>query len=140
AIGSCFCGKIRVELRGQPLQSGLCHCLDCRKMTGSHCSYSYVVKLSDVIISGTPREVAKTADSGNSVRNYFCGDCGTPLFGRKIKADGEFYEIMVVRAGIFDDENLLNERKPEAELYTPRRLKWVDPVEGAAQVSGMWKL
>lgn len=58
------------------------------------------------------------------------GSTGTPLFGRKIKANGEFDEITVVRAGIFEDEALLNERGPEAELYTDRRLKWVDPVEG----------
>lgn len=65
---------------------------------------------------------------------------GTPLFGRRIKADGEFAEIMIVRAGIFEDEELLNLRGPEAELYTERKLKWVGNVEGAAQVEGMLEL
>lgn len=65
---------------------------------------------------------------------------GTPLFGRRIKADGELAEITILRAGIFEDEELLNKRGPEAELYTERRLKWVDPVEGAAQINGMLKL
>lgn len=47
---------------------------------------------------------------------------------------------MIVRAGIFEDEELLNMRGPEAELYTERKLKWVGNVEGAAQVEGMLKL
>lgn len=65
---------------------------------------------------------------------------GTPLFGRKIKPDGDSDEITIIRAGIFDDIRILNERKPEAEIYTDRRLKWVNPVEGADQFSGMLSL
>lgn len=62
---------------------------------------------------------------------------GTPLFGRRIKPDGEPNELTVVRAGIFDDIQMLNELKPEVELYTDRRVKWVTPIEGAEQFSGM---
>lgn len=62
---------------------------------------------------------------------------GTPLFGRKTQANGELEEITVVRAGIFDDSQILNEWKPQAELFTDRRVEWVQPVEGAAQVCGM---
>lgn len=65
---------------------------------------------------------------------------GTPLFGRKIKADGNPDETTIVRAGIFDDVQLLDERKPEAELYTDRRLKWANRVEEAGQFSGMLSL
>ncbi|KAI9934615.1 hypothetical protein ASPWEDRAFT_646822 [Aspergillus wentii DTO 134E9] len=137
AIGNCFCGKIRIELNG-PLTSGLCHCLDCRKLTSGPYSYNFIVKTADLTISGSPKEVAKTADSGNDLRNYFCPDCGTPLYGRKMKANGEPDEITIVRAGIFDDVHL-NE-KPQAEIYTDRRLKWVDPIEGAGQYSGMLPL
>jgi len=138
AVGGCFCGKVRIEYNGQPLTSALCHCHDCRKLTGSPYTYNFVVKSADLEISGSPKEVAKTSDSGNHIKNYFCSDCGTPLFGRKIKSDREPDEITIVRAGIFDDIGILNERKPEAEIYTDRRLEWVSPVEGAAQVSGMY--
>lgn len=57
-----------------------------------------------------------------------------------MKSDGDPGEITIVRAGIFDDIQLLNERKPEAEIYTERRLKWVNPIEGADQFSGMLPL
>lgn len=56
---------------------GLCHCLDCRKLSGSPYSFSFVSKRSELqITSGKPKEIVKTADSNNKVLNYFCGDCG----------------------------------------------------------------
>lgn len=29
-------GSTRYTLSGEPLRSGICHCLDCRKASGSH--------------------------------------------------------------------------------------------------------
>jgi len=29
--GSCYCGEVTVEVHGQPMASGLCHCEDCQK-------------------------------------------------------------------------------------------------------------
>lgn len=64
---------------------------------------------------------------------------GTPLFGRKVTEDGEpADEVTIVRAGIFDDQGLLSGRRPEVEIYTERRLDWIAPVEGAAQIEGMY--
>ncbi|EPS27540.1 hypothetical protein PDE_02483 [Penicillium oxalicum 114-2] len=139
AIGSCFCGQIRIKFNGNPLMSGLCHCHDCRKLTGSPYSYSLVIKTAELEVLGNPKEVPKTADSGNDIRNYFCSGCGTPLYGHKIKSDGTPDEITVVRAGIFDD-SVLDQCRPQAELYTDSRLKWVEPIEGAEQFDGMMAL
>jgi len=33
--GGCLCGGVRYSLRGEPYRSGLCHCTDCRQVTGS---------------------------------------------------------------------------------------------------------
>jgi hypothetical protein len=62
---------------------------------------------------------------------------GTPLFGQGMKADGTPEETTVLRAGILEDSQVLTEWKPQAELYTDRRLEWVPPIEGAAQCSAM---
>ncbi|KAI1190525.1 Mss4-like protein [Nemania serpens] len=32
---SCLCGSIKVEMRGDPYTSNLCHCSSCQKYTGS---------------------------------------------------------------------------------------------------------
>ncbi|OOF90361.1 hypothetical protein ASPCADRAFT_400859 [Aspergillus carbonarius ITEM 5010] len=134
AIGSCSCGNIRIEYTGQLLISGLCHCLDCRKLTGAPYSYNYIVKTSGLHISGSPKEVTKSSD-----RNYFCPDCGTPVFSRKVESDGDSGGITIVRAGIFDDA-ILNDRKPQVEIYVDERLEWIKPIEGAEQYTGMFSL
>lgn len=49
-------------------------------------------------------------------------------------------ENRIVRAGIFDDIEVLNQHKPGAEIYTNGRVKWTNCVEGAAQFIGMLPL
>ncbi|PYI01628.1 hypothetical protein BO78DRAFT_411306 [Aspergillus sclerotiicarbonarius CBS 121057] len=135
--GSCFCGKIRIQYNAPFVASGLCHCTGCRKLTSAPFTYNFIVKPEELHVSGSPKEVPKIADSGNHIKNYFCPDCGTPLYGQKINSYGQPDQITIVRAGIFDDERILNEQKPEVEIYTDRRSPWISPVEGAAQCSGM---
>jgi len=62
---------------------------------------------------------------------------GTPLFGHSVSSSGTPEGMTVIRAGMFDNADLLDQRKPEVEIYTERRLEWVVPAEGAAQVEGM---
>lgn len=49
-------------------------------------------------------------------------------------------DITIVRAGIFDDVEFLNQHKPGAELFTTRRVTWLSPVDEAAQLTGMMNL
>ncbi|KAJ5520259.1 hypothetical protein N7463_000712 [Penicillium fimorum] len=137
ASGSCYCGNVRIELTGEPVTASLCHCLDCRKLTGGPFSYNVVVKISDLKITGDPKQVSKTGDSGSEIKNYFCSECGTPVYAQKIKASGEPEEITIVRAGVFDE---VTGRKPTAELFTKSRLNWVAPLEGADQFPAMVQL
>jgi hypothetical protein len=65
---------------------------------------------------------------------------GSPLFGRKIDPNGDCDKTIVIRAGIFDDKGILNERTPVVEIYTKQRLNWVSPIEGADQFTGMLPL
>ena len=32
---SCSCGQLRIEVKGEPLGIGVCHCLSCQRRTGS---------------------------------------------------------------------------------------------------------
>jgi hypothetical protein len=92
--GSCFCGNVKIEYNAErtiavstqntkhvylyPLifRQGLCHCIDCRKLSGSPYTFNFIAKRSELKVTGTPRAVTKTADSENTVVNYFCSDCG----------------------------------------------------------------
>ena len=131
--GSCFCGKVRIAYEGEPIGKAICHCLDCRKLSGSTYSTNIVVPGSGLkVVSGTPKTISKTADSGRQITSHFCGDCGSTLF-----SDGESSgDKKVVNVGIMDDVNALEDAKPAFELFTKRKASWVMDVPGAKKLDG----
>jgi Uncharacterized conserved protein len=70
-------------------------------------------------------------------RHHLTTCLGTPLYGYKVKPDGVPEGTIVVRAGIFDDIEILNEHKPQVEIYTDGRVEWMTPIEEAGQFVGM---
>jgi hypothetical protein len=45
--------------------------------------------------------------------------------------------MRIIKAGILDDVNILNQTKPAAEFFAPERIKWVPAVEDAGQIDTM---
>ena len=122
--GGCNCGKVRIEVRGEPVRAGLCHCLTCRKETGGPFMAFAVWDASRVSVTGETRSWTATTD-----HRHFCPACGSSLFGTNDK-DGE----VEVRLGALDEAP--SGLTPEYELWTPRREHWHQPISGAAQHTG----
>ncbi|RYP71999.1 hypothetical protein DL771_004468 [Monosporascus sp. 5C6A] len=132
--GSCFCGKVRIAYEGEPTGKALCHCLDCRKISGSTYSTNIMVPGSAFkVISGTPKTISKKADSGNQITSHFCGDCGTTLF----RDSPSFGDNKAIKVGILDDVNALEDAKPAVELFAGRKPSWIPDVPGAGKLDGM---
>jgi hypothetical protein len=50
------------------LAQALCHCADCRKISGGNYSNNIVVPSENFkVVSGTPKRISKTADSGKEI-------------------------------------------------------------------------
>ncbi|TVY53592.1 hypothetical protein LCER1_G003609 [Lachnellula cervina] len=132
--GGCFCGKIRMSYSGEPNAHVLCHCLDCRKISGSTYSNNLVVPENNFkVISGTPKTISKVADTGKTITSHFCGDCGTTLY----RDGASFPNAVIIKSGILDDPEFPNKNIPKGELFASERVKWIAPIDGAAQMSGM---
>ncbi|KAK6001323.1 hypothetical protein QM012_002654 [Aureobasidium pullulans] len=130
--GSCLCGKVGIEYSGEPALKALCHCTDCQKISGSAYSVNNVVSGDGFKITGSPKSFTKTADSGKKITSYFCGDCGSTLY-----RDGEnFPGMKIVKAGTLDGD-VLNQSKPNVELFAPTRPKWISALDGAEQKDTM---
>ncbi|KAJ4386094.1 hypothetical protein N0V93_008986 [Gnomoniopsis smithogilvyi] len=149
--GGCLCGAIRIKSTGQAIHKALCHCLDCRKITGSTYSTNLVVPTATFTLTkGTPKEYHHTADSGNTVILSFCGDCGSTLWSRS----ATFGDTTVIKAGTLDEEEMVEgdhhdgggqqqrqgrlllleeEARPLLELFVRGRPSWVAAVKGAVQ-------
>jgi hypothetical protein len=136
---------------GEPEGHVLCHCLDCRKISGTSYSNNLIVSeanfklesgeyihrwtlytLSNHII-GKPKEIWKTADTGKKITSHFCPDCGTTLF----RTGESFPGAVIIKSGVLDDSNFPDNNVPKGELFVGHRVKWIPPLEGAQQLSGM---
>ena len=95
-----------------------CHCRDCQRETGS--AYAAVLAVAGAsfqVIKGSPRYFDLTADSGHTTRRCFCGDCGSPLFGRP----GAGGDIVTIRVGSLDDPSIY---RPNRDIYTSSAQPW----------------
>jgi len=80
--GGCACGAIRYQVDGEPLVCFICHCTDCQRATGGGPAYDLLFPVEAfALLKGEPRVHWTTAQSGKRVGRYFCGECGTPVFG-----------------------------------------------------------
>src|SRR5271154_3486917 len=97
---SCSCGQLRIEVEGEPLGIGVCHCLACQQRTGSVfaelASFALPFK-----VFGDATEYVRTGDQGAKFRFRFCPVCGTTVFHTE-----EGYDRSVsVAVGAFGDPN-----------------------------------
>ncbi|MBI3372365.1 MAG: GFA family protein [Betaproteobacteria bacterium] len=121
--GGCLCGKIRYTV-SQPIQNIIaCHCTHCQKASGSGASYNAVVPSSAVTFtSGQPKCFEDTAQSGNILKRYFCGDCGSPIYSQRAKTP----EMIVLKIGTLDAPG---ELKLVMNIWTNSARPWmtIDP-------------
>ena len=95
-----------------------CSCTACQRRTGSAFGVSAFFKESQVEIEGTPQVYVRTGDSGGSIRQHFCPECGTSLFWLPDLVPG----MMGVAVGCFLDPEFT---APQLAAYTRTRHHWV---------------
>ncbi|KAG9235934.1 DUF636 domain protein [Amylocarpus encephaloides] len=132
ASGSCLCGAINFNYTGEPALTALCHCTDCQKWTGSaYTSNVAVPSTAFSITKGKPKKYDMKGSSGKSYPHYFCGDCGSSLYGEPEFMPG----VTLVKAGTLD--NGAAEIEVGVELYNKSRVGYTKPIDGAKQAETM---
>jgi len=127
--GQCLCGDIRISYSGEPVDKRLCHCRDCRKISGGAYSVNFIVPADKFeVVSGAPKTFSKTADSGNNITSFFCGRCGTTLWREPEKPPG----VLVIKAGILEGTEV-DDEMPRREAFVSRRPPWISPLPNAKQ-------
>ena len=120
--GGCLCGAVRYECAGEPVGAGHCHCVDCRKSSGSgHCSH-LVVPEAALQVSGEVRFFDAPADSGNMVSRGFCPTCGSAIYS----TNSGMPDMLFLRASSLDDPEVFD---PQMVVYTGSAPSWdlIDP-------------
>lgn len=120
--GGCLCGSVRYESRGEPQVVGHCHCVDCRKSSGTgHCTHMGVAK-ETFSVTGEVRAYDRPADSGNIVSRVFCPTCGGPVYSLNSAMTG----MAFIRVSSLDDPEIAT---PQMIVYSSRAPSWdvMDP-------------
>jgi hypothetical protein len=76
--GSCFCGAVRVSVRGEPLGMGYCHCQSCRTWSASPVNGFSLWKPEAVAITQGADQVVTYNQTPRSFRKW-CRKCGGHL-------------------------------------------------------------
>ena len=76
--GRCFCGAIELEVSGDPMAMGYCHCDDCRKWSSTPVTAFALWAPPAVTITKGEDQVGTYCHTGSNHRS-FCKLCGSNL-------------------------------------------------------------
>lgn len=115
---SCVCGQLRIEVRGEPLGVGICHCLACQRRTGS--VFAALASFEPPYkASGTATDYVRVGDGGTRFTFRFCPVCGTTVYHTE---EGCEQSSVSVAVGAFADPTF---PAPEDSVYDRRRHPWI---------------
>ena len=116
--GGCLCGRVRYIVTGEPAFSGLCHCRNCKRYTGSAFEALIAFPAASVSVQGELRTYDDTGDSGQPVHRRFCPNCGSGVVNEVDVLPG----VTIVLAGTLDDPAAF---KPAMDVYWSSAQPWV---------------
>ena len=116
--GGCLCGSVRYEVTGEPALTGVCHCRDCQKQTGTSFSIVMGLPAGALKTSGALASFVTHGVSGHGVDRFFCGKCGSPVYSNV----GAMPGVVFLKAGTLDDPSALS---PTVHLWCETKQPWV---------------
>ena len=119
---SCRCGQLKATVTGDPVRRSVCHCLNCKKRSGSAFAVQARWPAEQVQVEGSSKTFEKAGDSGNPATFHFCPDCGSDVY---YLIDGKFDGLIAIPLGTFDDPFF---GSPEYSVYEGRKHDWVEIV------------
>ena len=108
--GRCYCGELHYEFTGPVNSQILCHCRECRYLSGGAANTSVVISEDSFQwTKGTPNVFARS-DLETPRTRYFCGKCGTHICVKSPPRPG----MLVLKIGTLDDHSWFT---PETAIF-----------------------
>jgi hypothetical protein len=129
--GTCFCGAVRVMCVGEPVAVSICHCANCRKLSGAPFSAQALFSGGQVSV-GRVGEAEKEGDddddekkephlvgfeSSSRVERFRCATCASPVYATLAKG-----KTAVVPLAILDAHPTLPRLQPSHHMYYASRV------------------
>jgi len=112
--GRCECGAVAFEVTGTRKEITMCHCKQCRRLSGHHWA---ATRAPFDQLTFTNDAGLKWYTSSTWAKRGFCGECGSSLFYRMNDEDG-----IGIAAGCLDDERRTSKssREQPCQIFQPR--------------------
>ena len=117
-IATCRCGALTAHCDGDPVRISVCHCLNCKRRSGSAFTAQARFPDSAVRIEGETRIYREAGDSGAVATFHFCPNCGAVIAYRNEGMEG----LVAIPIGAFADPAF---PPPDYSVYEGRKLGWV---------------
>ncbi len=116
ALGGCHCGALRYEIGAEPLDSGYCHCADCRRTTGAPVLAWATVPIDAFKVTKGKPTVYRSSSAGERL---FCGNCGAQILFRETP-DPSYVDINIATLDV------PNAIAPDYHIYFADKISWFD--------------
>jgi hypothetical protein len=118
--GQCHCGHVRYRAEIDPQEVSICHCTDCQQLTGSAFRVTASTDAGKLTMTGAaPRLYKKQGDNGRIRLQFFCPECGSPIY---TTGEGEDSASVGIRLGSIDQRY---ELKPARQVWRGSALPWI---------------
>lgn len=115
---ACACGQLTATCTGEPVRNSVCHCLSCKRRTGSAFAWNATFADAQVAVAGESRSQLRHNPEGRWSRTSFCPDCGSTIFYRIERRPG----MVTIPVGAFAEVNF---PEPTVTVYGERRHAWL---------------
>ena len=119
--GSCLCGGIKFEIDGAVVMSRYCHCVNCRKFSGTAQAAWGLANAAEFRQTASDTDVSKY-DAGSGSLRTFCSSCGSPLWFEP----QDMPAFRGVALGAIDEGDV---SAPEVHLWVRSSPQW-ETIEG----------
>lgn len=123
--GSCLCGAVKYEARGEATRFYHCHCSRCRKATGTgHASNLFLQPGVLTWLCGEDEIRSFKVPTAKRFTNHFCGICGSRV--PRVSKEPAF---VLIPAGSLDQEPPIG---PQGRIFFGSRAQWSCAGDGLA--------
>lgn len=114
--GRCHCGAVTYRLSAPSTFAFLCHCDNCRKLSGGARLFGVSFPRGSLTTMGSTTTY-RYRGGKDEIELHFCGVCGTHLYA----LPAAHADIVVVRGSSLDDPNAATPRK---SIYGEQACAW----------------
>ena len=123
--GGCLCGAVRYEVSGALRPVIMCHCTQCRRMTGHFMAATAARHADFRLVTGGG---LKWFAASQEARRGFCAHCGSTLFWQGVERD-----YLSIAAGTLDDSSGL---EVAGHIFVADKGSYYEITDGTPQVMG----